>query len=164
MFNIGDKIFCPSQGVGVVDVIEEKEFRGEMQKYYNIHLLNNSLKIMLPSSRLAISNIRLVSDQTTLDHVLNNVNDYATGEEELNSSNCKERIANNTTKLKSGTLEDYIGVITDLTHIKMNHTLNTSENQMLNSTRKVLIEEISLIKDISNNEASDLLDTSLSIV
>ena len=50
MFNIGDKIVYPVQGVGVIDLIEEREFKGEMQDFYKIHLISNSLKVMLPSA------------------------------------------------------------------------------------------------------------------
>ena len=31
LFNIGDKIVYPSQGVGIIDSIEEKEFLGKMK-------------------------------------------------------------------------------------------------------------------------------------
>ena len=48
MFNIGDKIVYPSQGIGVIDIIEEKEFKGEKQKYYTIQLCNNTMKLTLP--------------------------------------------------------------------------------------------------------------------
>ena len=68
MFNIGDRIVYPSQGIGVIDIIEEKEFRGEKQKYYTIQLCHNSMKLTLPSSRIEPSNMRLISDCKTLDN------------------------------------------------------------------------------------------------
>ena len=73
MFNIGDKIVYPVQGVGVIDLIEEKEFNGEMQTYYKINIVNNSLKLLLPSSRLKASNISIIRDSYTLENVLNNL-------------------------------------------------------------------------------------------
>lgn len=163
MFNIGDKIVYPVQGVGIIDLIEEKEFQGELQDYYKIHLISNSLKVMLPSKRLFDSNIRLISDSNTLDKVLGNISSLTTSPEELTTSTCKERIFTNTNKIKSGTLVDYVEVISSLTNLKKQHTLNASESQMLKSTRKLLIDEISLIKDITNTEASDLLDSSLGL-
>ncbi|MEG1002313.1 CarD family transcriptional regulator [Clostridium sp.] len=164
LFNIGDKIVYPSQGVGIIDSIEEKEFLGNMKKYCSIHLISNSLKLMMPLDRLSASNIRPITDSEALDNALNHMESFADAVDALKDSTCKERILNNTAKFKAGTLQDFIEVVYNLTEIKKGHTLNTSENQMLKSTRKFLIDEISLIKDISGSEASDLLDSSLSVI
>lgn len=163
MLNIGDRIVYPNQGVGVIHVIEEKEFKGEMQQYYNIHLLNNSLKLMLPFDRLANSNIRLLSNSFDLDAVLHDTKDCILNYEEVTITNCKDRIANNTLKVKSGTLKDSVEVYFNLSQVKKQHPLNTSENQMLNTTKKVLVEEISLVKNITRVEATDLLENTLPI-
>jgi RNA polymerase-interacting CarD/CdnL/TRCF family regulator len=161
LLNIGDRIVYPNQGVGVIHVIEEKEFKGELQKYYNIHLLNNSLKLMLPFSRLASSNIRLLSNSGDLDTILHETKDCVLNHEEVTITNCKDRIANNTLKVKSGTLKDSVEVYFNLSQVKRQHPLNTSENQMLNTTKKVLVEEISLVKNITCIEATDLLENTL---
>lgn len=163
MFKPGDKIVYPNQGVGIVDLIEEKEFRGKIQKFYNIHLLNNSLKLTLPCSRIESSHIRLVSDAITLDDILDSVKELQEQTSTIDSTNCKDRFAINSVKVKSGSLKDYIEVFLNLSSIKRQHTLNSSENQMLNTAKKVLIEEISLVKDITNNEANDLLERNLSL-
>ncbi|WP_143315041.1 CarD family transcriptional regulator [Clostridium sp. HBUAS56017] len=161
MLKPGDRIVYPNQGVGIVDIIEEKEFHGKTQKFYSIHLLNNSLKLTLPCSRIETSNIRLISDATTLDSLLNNVKRLEVTDCESKSANCKDRFATNSLKVKSGSLKDYIEVFLNLSLIKRQHSLNSSENQMLNTTKKVLIEEISLVKDISHIEADELLENIL---
>ena len=163
MFNIGDKIVYPVQGVGVIDLIEEKEFNGEMQTYYKINIVSNSLRLLLPSSRLKACNIRLISDPDTLDNVLNNIPSITDTQDDLCNSSCKERISVNNDKIKSGTLIDYIQVISTLSTIKKQHTLNASESQMLKSTRKVLIDEISLTKNVTTIEAQGILDSSLNL-
>ncbi|WP_242948028.1 CarD family transcriptional regulator [Clostridium baratii] len=164
LFNIGDKIVYPSQGVGIIDSIEEKEFLGKMKKYCRIHLINNNLKLMMPLDRLLSSNIRPIASSYILDDALNHIETFTHDVHNLTTVPCKERIANNTIKFKSGTLKDFIEVICNLTEIKKEHSLNNSESQMLKNTRKFLIDEISLIKNISDSEASDLLDDSLSVI
>lgn len=163
MFNIGDKIVYPIQGVGVIDLIEEREFKGEMQDFYKIHLISNSLKVMLPSNRVKDSNIRLLSDTSTVDKIFDNISYFASSAKNTTYANSKERITENTSKMKSGTLKDYMEVLFDLSHVKKEHTLNSSETQMLNNVRKLVIDEISIVKDISNNEAADMLDNSLKL-
>lgn len=161
MFNIGDKIVYPSQGIGIIDIIEEKEFNGEKQKYYTIQLSNNTMKLTLPFSRIEPSNMRLISDSKTLDNCLNHINQFVVETGELSKVNFKERKAVNELKIKSGALDDYLEVICNLTQLKMEHNLNSSEKQMLNSTKKIVIEEISQSKNLSNDEATSLLDVSM---
>lgn len=163
LFNIGDKIVYPVQGVGVIDLIEEREFKGEMQNFYKIHLISNSLKVMLPLNRVEDSNIRLLSDTSTIDKIFDNINYFASSAKNATYANSKERIVENTSKIKSGTLKDYMEVLFDLSHIKKEHSLNSTETQMLNNARKLVIDEISLVKHITHNEAADILDSSLKL-
>ncbi|MEG0295063.1 MAG: CarD family transcriptional regulator [Clostridium sp.] len=161
MFNIGDKIVYPNQGVGVIDVIEEKAFKDTMLQYYKIHLINSTMKLMLPSTRLEDSNIRLASDSSSLDNTLNNINDFISKNDSLDA---KERIKLNTQKLQSGTLADYAEIISNLTSANKEHALNASEKQILTNAKKILIDEISLTKNITNLEATNLLDSSLELI
>ena len=161
MFNIGDRIVYPSQGIGVIDIIEEKEFRGEKQKYYTIQLCHNSMKLTLPSSRIEPSKMRLISDCKTLDNCLKHINQFVVETGELSKVNFKERKNVNELKIKSGAFDDYLEVICNLTQLKMEHNLNSSEKQMLTSTKKIVIEEISQSKNLSNDEATSLLDVSM---
>lgn len=163
MFKKGDKIVYPVQGVGIIDLIEEKEFKGEMQSFYKIHLLNNSLKVMLPSTRVPDSNIRLISDSSTLDDILNNISDLTINLENTKDISSKERITNNTIKMKVGTLKDYMEVLINLSQVKLQHSLNASESQMLSNSKKFIVSEISLIKSISKDDAEILLNNSLNL-
>lgn len=161
MFNVGDKIVYPSQGVGVIDLIESKEFKGKMQKYYKIHLFNNSMKLMVPFSVIESSHIRLVSDTEEIDNVFDNMDKFLDVDDDFTSNNFRERIAINNQKIKSGTLSDCIEVICNLSKINSKHSLNNVEKQMLTNTKKILIEEICQSKDLSNNEAEKLLEASI---
>lgn len=161
MFNIGDKIVYPSQGIGVIDEIEEKEFKGEKQAYYTIKLYNNNMKLTLPFSRIEMSNMRLVSDSKTLDNCLKHINKFIVEIDGLNKINFKERKTVNELKIKSGALDDYLEVICNLTQLKMEQNLNSSEKQMLANAKKIVIEEICQSKNLSNDEAADLLDISM---
>ncbi|WP_297712731.1 CarD family transcriptional regulator [Clostridium sp.] len=83
LFNIGDKIVYPGQGIGVVDCIEEMEFKGERQNYYKIDIVNSTMKLKLPVSRVEFTNIRLISNSKEIDTDLNNFSDFIVNEEEI---------------------------------------------------------------------------------
>lgn len=159
LFKKGDMIVYPNQGIGVIDLIEKREFKGDMKTFYNIHLLNNSLKLMMPKSKIEDSNIRPISDLTSLNSSLEKLKNAKPDEEKLNNTNCKERLEYNNNKIKSGTLDDFLEVYLNLLYVKKQHSLNSSENAMFNNTRKILIEEISQVKGISKAEAEDMLLT-----
>ncbi|MDD6795475.1 MAG: CarD family transcriptional regulator [Clostridiaceae bacterium] len=161
MFKIGDQIVYPNQGVGVIDKIEEKQFKGDNELFYTIHLLNNSLKLLMPENRISQAHIRLVTERESLDNLLNNISTSITEDSSLNSKSCKDRLESNNLKLKSGTLKDSLEVCYNLSKVKKEHPLNSSENQMFNKTKKILIEEISLVKNITKLEATDILEKSI---
>lgn len=160
MFEIGDKIVYPMQGAGVIQGIEEKVFQGKKQQYYIIKMLTNNMEIMIPSWRISNANIRLISDDSTLKNVLFNLN--ARELEPNESLNSKQRYQLNMDKIKTGSLKDGAEVVYDLTQINKEKALNTSESQMLMNARKFLIDEIILIKKITEDEANDLLDSIIS--
>lgn len=161
MFKVGDRIVYPSQGVGVIDFIEDIEFNGEMQSYYKIHLLNSTMKVSLPVNRVDSANIRLVSNGMTIDDNLENINKFTTDINELNSSNFKERLNINSKKFKSGTLKDYLEVICNLTQVKTQSHLNSNEQKMLDTTKKFLVEEICQSKNLQTIEAETLLEETI---
>lgn len=161
MFNIGDKIVYPGQGIGVVNCIEEMEFKGEKQNYYKIDIVNSTMKLKLPVSRVEFTNIRLISNSKEIDTDLNNFSDFIVNEEEIKISTAKERMITNNKKIKEGTLNDYLDVICNLTQVMKLSNINANEKQVLNSTKSLVVEEISQSKDLSREEAIELLENAI---
>lgn len=158
MFKIGDNIVYPMQGAGTVTAIEEKDLFGVKENYYIINLLNN-MQIMIPSEKISNIGIRFVTDSKTLENVLSNLSsvDLYTNK----SLTYKERYTINMTKIKSGELIQNSEVIHDLMILDKEKALNSSEKQMLNSAKKFLISEISLVKGLTEEEANNLLCNSI---
>lgn len=163
MFNIGDKVVYPSQGVGTIVNIEQKDFLGNKQDYYYITLTNN-LKVMLPTSRSEVVNLRSITSEQELNQKLTNLNFLNDTVDIISSKNSKERFDINSTKIKSGSFSDYLEVVSSLHKTKEGHNLNSSEKQMLHNTKKILIAEISAAKNVSVTEATSFLENSLSTI
>ncbi|WP_242948938.1 CarD family transcriptional regulator [Clostridium amylolyticum] len=155
LFQIGDKVVYPMHGAGVIESIEEKEFLGEMQRYYIIKITSNNLKIMIPTNKISTSDLRLINDESTLKNVLLTLNDGETNKDEM--APAKERNLIFTEKIKSGSLRKNAEVVRDLMFINDIKPLNTTEKQLLDKAKKLLVSEIALIKDITNIQADDLL-------
>ena len=158
MFSIGDKVVYPMQGIGIIERIEDKLFSGKNREYIIVKILSNNLEIMIPSDKVSNSNLRKICDNSTLDDILFNISD---NNNELESITAKERYQTNMTKVKSGELKDSAEVVYDLILANKEKSLNSSEKQLFNTARKFLVEEVSLIKNISETEAIDFLDLDL---
>lgn len=157
MFKIGDKIIYPMQGAGIIDRVEEKEISQIKCNYFIITMVNNTMQVMIPQDKISNSGIRPVSDEETLELVLQSFN---TDDVELGDAlNYKERYQTNLRKVKSGDLKEGSEVVRDLLLLNSKKPLNSSEKQMLNTAKKLLVGEISLIKNISEAEASNLINS-----
>lgn len=161
MFNIGDKIVYPGQGIGVIDCIEEVEFKGEKQNYYKIDIINSTMKLKLPVKRVEFTNMRLISNSNEIDTDLSNFGDFIGNEEDIKISTAKERMMSNSKKIKEGTLNNYLDVICNLTQVKQVGNINANEKQVLNSTKSLVVDEISQSKDLSREEANEILENAI---
>ena len=157
LFKVGDKVVYPMQGTGVIESIEERDFLGELQHYYIIEMISQNMQIMIPSSKIRASNLRLISDPLTLNNVLS---DFTNKDPNTTKATPpKQRYKIHMDKIKSGSLEESAEVVWDLVCLNKEKTLNATEKQMLTNARKFLTGEIALIKKISEDEANELLDT-----
>jgi len=159
LFLIGDKVVYPMQGIGIIDRIEDKIFSGKNREYIIVKILSNNLEIMIPSDKISNSNLRKITDNSTLEDVLF---DLANKNNKLEGISAKERYQNNMTKMKSGSLKDSAEVVNDLILMNKEKSLNTSEKQLFNTAHKFLVQEVSFIKNISETEATDFLNLNLS--
>lgn len=107
--------------------------------------------------------MRLISDIKTLENSLKHVDRFTEEAEKFSKINYKERRSVSKIKIKSGTFDEFLEVIFDLTQLKKWHSLNSSEKQMLNYIKKIVIEEIAQAKGLTSNEASELLDLSINL-
>ncbi len=155
MFQIGDKIVYPMHGAGIVKAIEEKEILGEKRQYYVIQMPINDMQVMIPMGKASHSGIRLVVDTSTLEDVLFS---FEHGESDK-SLPWKQRYRVNMEKMKTGEIQEGAEVVRDLMRKHKEKALNTSEKQMLDTARKIFISELALIKGLTENQATDLLDS-----
>ena len=158
MFLIGDKVVYPMQGIGIIDRIEDKIFSGKNREYIIVKILSNNLEIMIPSDKISNSNLRKITDNSTLEDILFDLTNKINN---LEGISAKERYQSNMTKIKSGSLKDSAEVVYDLILMNKEKSLNASEKQLFNTAHKFLVQEVSFIKDISETEAIDFLNLNL---
>ncbi|PGS52746.1 transcription factor YdeB [Bacillus sp. AFS041924] len=145
------------QGAAVIDSIEEKVIQGVTQQYYIINIPSNNLKLMVPQGNMTNTKIRLVEDH---EHLANVLDDFSNGLPD-DSLNWKQKYDLNMKKLKSGELLAGAQVVRDLTLQSREKPLNPSEREMLDMAKRMFVGELSLIKGITQFEATELIDSAL---
>ena len=63
MFKIGDMAVYPTQGVGVIEDIESREFSGHTQSFYVLRIVDSDMRIMVPTVNVANVGMRRLIDQ-----------------------------------------------------------------------------------------------------
>ncbi|GED72367.1 putative transcription factor YdeB [Brevibacillus reuszeri] len=157
MFQVGDKIFYPMHGAGIVEAMEEKEFLGEKHLYFVLNMMLKELNIMVPVEKMSALGIRQIVEADVLEHVLAVLDE---GEPDL-SINAAQRYRANTEKMKSGNIYEGAQVIRDLFLISKGKVLGTGDKIMLDQAQQLLVSEIELVKDLDSQAASVLLKHAL---
>jgi len=153
MFQVGDKVFYPMHGAGIIEVMEEKEFLGEKHLYFGLNMMLKELNIMVPVEKMSALGIRQVVKADILEHVLAVLHE---GKPDL-SINAAQRYKVNTEKMKSGNIYEGAEVIRDLFLISKGKVLGTGDKIMLDQAQQLLISEIELVKSLDFVAASECL-------
>lgn len=154
MFEVGDKIYYPMHGAGVIEAIEEKEILGEKQLYYIIKMSFRNIQLMIPMEKTSSSRIRPLVDSQTLEDVLAG---FHQGETD-STINKTQRYRNNILKLKSGDIYEGAQVIRDLCRLNKKKSLGTDDKAMLNQAQQFLISELVYVKGIKEEQATEMLN------
>ncbi|QOY35612.1 CarD family transcriptional regulator [Anaerobacillus isosaccharinicus] len=155
MYSIGDKIFYPMHGAGVIEAIEEKEVLGEKQLYYIMNLSLGKLHVMIPTKKTTTLGVREIVNSSVMENVLNL---FSSDAETETSVHPNQRYRNNMDKMKTGDIYEGARVIRDLSRISKKKSLGTSDKLMLNNARQILISELILVNNMEEEHAADYLN------
>ena len=153
MFQVGDKIFYPMHGGGIISAIEEKEILGEIKPYYVLHLLHRNMQVMIPADKKTRFGIRRIVSRTELDTLFSTFHD---GETDLTVP-INRRPHHNLEKVRCGDIVQLAEVIRDLVRISSHKKLSAVEQSMLTDLTQLLISEVLLVHEITLKEASELV-------
>lgn len=155
MYQIGDKIFYPMHGAGIIEAIEEKEILGEKQFYYIMNLALGKMHVMLPTHNTSSLGVREIVNNTVMEDALMVLTSDADAEAAVHPN---QRYRINMDKMKTGDIFEGAKVIRDLSRNSKKKPLGTSDKAMLNNALQILISELVLVRDMEKDQATDLLN------
>lgn len=156
MFKIGDLAVYPTQGVGVIEAIEAKEFAGENHEFYVLRIVDSDMKIMIPITNADMVGMRCLIDKDRVALV------YGILEEKqkcqsVASWSRRQREYNE--KIKSGDLFEVAQVLRELYLIKEDKELSYGEKKVLELARKLLVKEIALAQGAAEEQIVERVES-----
>ena len=140
MFNVGEKIYYPMHGVGVIEAIQEQNVLGRTGKYYMLRFLVGRMTAMVPVETAEAVGLRPIVDSEECKKVL----DFMLQEGEAENDNWNQRYRDNLDKLKTGDIYEVALVVKNLLRRDREKGLSTGEKKMLINAKQVLFTELSV--------------------
>ena len=144
-FKIGDKAVYPAHGVGEVMGIENREIMGLCQDVYVLKILDNNMKIMIPTDKVNSVGLREVISRRKVRDVYKVLKEKGVA---VKSQTWNRRYREYMEKIKTGSIFDIAAVLRDLYLLKFDKDLSFGERKMLDTARNLLIKEISIAKNV----------------
>ena len=143
----------PSQGVGVITSIQEKEFKNQIIPYYVIYLEVSDMTIMVPTNKAEGLGIRAIVPMEEAQRAL----DLISEEYEPITSDWKLRYQMNLDLLKKGSVMDIATIVRSLYHRSKIKELPILERKLYDSALKLLEDEVSYSLHIPKEEVEALI-------
>ena len=157
MFNIGDRIFYPVHGAGIIVEKKDIEILGEKRSYYIMKMPIGDMKVMVPVDSVDEVGVRLIVGNEEIERVIKILKGNMTDM----PHNWNRRYRANMDRIKSGDIFELAAVVRNLVLLDLEKSLSTGERKMLNSAKQMLVSEMVLVCDLSVEDTEMLIDESI---
>ncbi len=158
-FKIGDRAVYPSQGVGVIEAIESREFSGVENKFYVLRIVDSDMTIMVPVGNVSNVGLRRLVNKKQVATVYELLEDRVDMSGGVASWSRRQREYND--KIKSGDLMEVAEVLRELYLIKEGKELSYGEKKVLELARKLLVSEIALAEGKDEDKITQRVESML---
>lgn len=155
MFSVGDLAVYPAHGVGVIEKIETQEISGCQMDFYVMRILDNNMIIMIPTKNVNNVGLREIIDQA---EVLKLYSILEKRDVCIDNQTWNRRYREYMEKIKTGSVFEVAEVYRDLLMLKLEKDLSFGERKMLDTARTLLVKEISLARNVEEDQIEDDLD------
>lgn len=155
MFSVGDLAVYPAHGVGRIEAIESKDISGLKQKFYIMRILENDMIIMIPTGNVENVGLReiIASKEVPKVYTILKERDIA-----VETQNWNRRYREYSEKIKTGSVYEVAMVLRDLTLLKEVKELSFGERKLLDTARSLLVQEISVAKELSESRVETKIE------
>lgn len=148
-FEVGDRAVYPAQGVTEIVSIDTREIGGTSQTFYVLRVMDSDKKIMIPVSNVENVGLRAVVNDRELEEVYDILRER---DVDLNQQTWNRRYRAYVEKIQTGSPFEIAEVLRDLNLLKFHKTLSFGERKMLDTARRLLVQELAIAKDSTEDD------------
>jgi len=149
MFKIGDRAVYPAHGVGVIQDIQCKVIGGCKRIFYVLKIIEKDMTIMIPKENAESVGLREIISKKDIPKVFRIL---AERNGKVDCQTWNRRYREYMEKIKSGSVFEVAEVLRDLFHLKGDKDLSFGERQMLDLAQNLLVKELAIAKNISEEK------------
>lgn len=157
LFQIGEKIVYPNQGIGTVENISTRSFGERFERFYLLRLTYTSMTVMVPFSHVEEIGLRPITRAGDIARMLT----YLSEPEAKTKTDWKDRFKENSEKMRHGTLLEIAEVMKMLLTLQRDKPLSFREKKMLQRARHMLLTEVSIARGVDESAAYNILQGAL---
>ncbi|MDD4573964.1 MAG: CarD family transcriptional regulator [Sphaerochaeta sp.] len=152
-FSVGDHVVYPLQGVGVIERVEERMFRGTETLYYVIYLDISDMTVMIPVDKSEEMGIRAIVPKEEAEAAIETIS----SKYEPMPVDWKVRYQMNVDLLKQGSIASIAKVVQALYHRSKIKELPVQERKLYDNALRLLIDETAYSLDKDKKEIEMLV-------
>ncbi len=159
MFSRGEKVVYPGHGVAKINRIIEKKIAGSIANFFELKFLNKDMTILVPVNNATSVGVRRLSSKERIETLFKMLSQPINSgyQNEVMATNWNKRNKEYQGKLRTGDLQEICEIYRDLKHIELQKELSFGEKTLLHQTEVLLVEEISIVRNIPKAEATACL-------
>lgn len=143
----------PGHGVARIGRIVEKVVAGGIVRFFELEFLNKSMTILVPTNNLSSIGLRRLSSRESIESAIEILTMPAIVCKDMSLGNWNKRSKSYQSKLRTGDIIEICRIYRDLNHLAARKELSFGEKNLLQQTEALLVEEISLVKDVGAEQA-----------
>ncbi len=155
MFIAGDMAVYPAHGVGVIESIETQTVAGMDHSFYVMKIIENDMKIMIPTRNSANVGLRAIIGRDEVESVMVILRER---DIEISAQTWNRRYRDYMEKIKTGSIFEVAVVLRDLFLLSVDKDLSYGERKMMDTAKNLLVKEISLARNIDEDKTADQIE------
>lgn len=154
IFEVGETLVYPHHGAVTITAVKTRTIKGVDKKYITLNVHTSPLVIELPVDNVDLVGVRDVIDAAGVEAVFDVLRSDLVEE----PGNWSRRYKSNQEKMASGSLNRIGEVVRDLWRRDQDTGVSAAEKHLLIKARQILVSELALAQQVTDEEASVVLE------
>lgn len=159
-FKVGQDVFYPTAGVGVIEGVEELVFGAEHELCYVIAIPQNHITIRVPKEKALSNGLRPLLASQDIKGLLRVLGEKSSDQPVGHRADYYKDLER---RIQSGSCLEVAAAVRDLTRLKADHGLSFEEARLLELAFGYLLREVAVVEGIALEAARNVIQSSIAL-